>query len=251
MKKYLIIEDERLNAERLKRLLTDIDAMVEIEGPLTRVSNVVETLARHNDYDLIFADICLKDGKVFEAFKEVMPNSLVIFTTAFDEYALEAFKNNGIDYLMKPIDVDELAAAIRKSDMVASTNLPQQQQSLQTVMGEMKVFRKRLLLSKGDELCVVNVDRINYIYKDGTRARACTDDNNIYTIPLSMTDLEKELDPRKFFRINRQYIANIDGITKINMFFGAKLTVRLKGCSDDNIVISKEKAVLFKQWLNS
>lgn len=114
MKKVLIIEDERISAIRLEKLIREIDDTIEVEGPLVSVSEVVEHLSRHNDYDLIFADIRLSDSDVFTAFQEIMPASFVIFTTAYDEYAMQAIKNHGIDYLLKPIDEKDLRQAIQK-----------------------------------------------------------------------------------------------------------------------------------------
>ena len=114
MQKVLIIEDDHFSARRLKRLIMDIDDTIDVHGPLKSVAEVTEELAANNDYDLIFSDIRLADGGVFEAFRKVMPQSFVIFTTAYDEYAMEAIKNNGLDYLMKPIDAGELRAAIGK-----------------------------------------------------------------------------------------------------------------------------------------
>ena len=114
MQKVLIIEDDHFSARRLKRLIMDIDDTIDVHGPLKSVEEVTEELVANNDYDLIFSDIRLSDGDVFEAFRKVMPQSFVIFTTVYDEYAMEAIKNNGLDYLMKPIDADELRAAIGK-----------------------------------------------------------------------------------------------------------------------------------------
>lgn len=115
MKKVLIIEDERISAIRLEKLIHEIDDTIEVEGPLVSVSEVVEHLRRHNDYDLIFADIRLSDSDVFTAFQEIMPASFVIFTTAYDEYAMQAIKNHGIDYLLKPIDEKDLRQAHPKA----------------------------------------------------------------------------------------------------------------------------------------
>ena len=114
MRKILIIEDDFFSAKRLKKLIMDIDDMVDVHGPLKSVNDVVEELSVNNDYDLIFSDIRLLDGDVFEAFRKVRPNSFVIFTTAYDEYAMQAIKNNGLDYIMKPIDFKELCVAMGK-----------------------------------------------------------------------------------------------------------------------------------------
>ena len=249
MKKVLIIEDDHFSARRLKRLITEIDDTVDIHGPLKSITEVTEELTANNDYDLIFSDIRLTDGDVFEAFRKVMPQSFVVFTTAYDEYAMKAIKSNGLDYLMKPIDADELRAAIDRLRLTRETQQPTVASRLNSVLGDTRQYRERFLITKGDELCMLCADDISFISLHDNRIMAFAADGTSYPLPMSMNDLEQALDPARFFRLNRQYIANINGIRKISFYFGSKLIVRLKGCEDENIVISKEKATLFKKWL--
>lgn len=250
MKKVLIIEDDHFSARRLKRLIMDIDDTVDVHGPLKSVAEVVDELSARNDYDLVFSDIRLIDGDVFEAFRKVRPNAFVIFTTAYDEYAMQAIKNNGLDYLMKPIDFKELCAAVEKIRLAKAADQDTVQEGMAGLLNDNVRYRERFLVGKGDELVVLYVDDINYISIDGPRILAFTDGDKAYQLSVSMTELERELDPAKFFRINRQYIANIKGIRKISTFFFSRLTVRLKGCNDENIIIGKEKTVQFKKWLD-
>ena len=249
MKKVLIIEDDNFSARRLKRLIMDIDDTVDVHGPLKSIMEVTEELTFHNDYDLIFSDIRLADGDVFEAFSMVMPQSFVIFTTAYDEYAMEAIKNNGLDYLLKPIDADELRAAIEKLRLNREMQQPTVANRLNSASNDTHQYHERFLIPKGDELCIIYADNISYINMKDNRIIALTDDGTSHPLPMNMNKLEQALDPTKFFRINRQYIANIKSIKKISLFFSSKLKVKLKGCDDDNIVISKEKAALFKKWI--
>ncbi len=249
MKKILIIEDDNFSAKRLKRLVMDVDDTVDVHGPLKSIDEVVNELSVNNDYDLIFSDIRLVDGDVFEAFRRVKPKSFVIFTTAYDEYAMQAIKNNGLDYLMKPIDSKELCAAMDKLKMLCSAK-ETVHGKLDGLLNETRRYRERFLVNKGDELVMLYTDDISYISKTDNHVMAFTEDGTSYPLTMNMTDLEQALDPDKFFRINRQYIANIKGIRKIGLFFSSKLIVRLKGCDDDNIVISKEKTALFKKWLD-
>lgn len=249
MKKVLIIEDDNFSARRLKRLIMDIDDTVDVHGPLKNIMEVTEELTFHNDYDLIFSDIRLADGDVFEAFSRVMPQSFVIFTTAYDEYAMEAIKNNGLDYLLKPIDADELRTAIEKLRLNRETQQPTVANKLNSAFNDTHQYHERFLIPKGDELCIIYADNISYINMKDNRIIALTDDGTSYPLPMTMNKLEQALNPTKFFRINRQYIANIKSIKKISLFFSSKLKVKLKGCDDDNIVISKEKAALFKKWI--
>jgi DNA-binding LytR/AlgR family response regulator len=191
----------------------------------------------------------LLSAPALRAFRKVMPQSFVIFTTAYDEYAMEAIKNNGLDYLMKPIDADELRAAIGKLRLNRNAQQSAVVSPLHDVLNDTRQYRERFLITKGDELCMLCVDDISYINMRDNRITAFTVDGTSYPLPMSMNDLEQALDPDRFFRLNRQYIANIKGIRKISFYFGSKLMVKLKGCEDDNIVISKEKATLFKKWL--
>ena len=241
MQKVLIIEDDHFSARRLKRLIMDIDDTIDVHGPLKSVVEVTEELAANNDYDLIFSDIRLADSDVFEAFRKVMP--------AYDEYAMEAIKNNGLDYLMKPIDAGELRAAIGKLRFNRYAQQSAVVSPLHDVLNDTRQYRERFLITKGDELCMLCADDICYINMHDNRITAFAVDGTSYPLPMSMNDLEQALDPARFFRLNRQYIANINGIRKISFYFSSKLIVRLKGCKDENIVISKEKATLFKKWL--
>ena len=227
----------------------DIDDTVDVHGPLKSIMEVTEELTFHNDYDLIFSDIRLADGDVFEAFSRVMPQSFVIFTTAYDEYAMGAIKNNGLDYLLKPIDADELRAAIEKLRLNRETQQPTVANKLNSAFNDTHQYHERFLIPKGDELCIIYADNISYINMKDNRIIALTDDGTSYPLTMTMNELEQALNPTKFFRINRQYIANIKSIKKISLFFSSKLKVKLKGCDDDNIVISKEKAALFKKWI--
>lgn len=249
MKKVLIIEDDYFSAKRLKKLILDINDMLDIYGPLKCINDVVEELSVSNDYDLIFSDIRLVDGDVFEAFRQVKPKSFVIFTTAYDEYAMLAIKNNGLDYLMKPIDFKELCVAMDKLKTLAPAK-EEISNKMDGLLHETPQYRERFLVSKGDEFIMLYADDISYISKTNNHVLAFTENGSSYSLAMTMTELEQELNPNTFFRINRQYIANIKGIKRISIFFSSKLIVKLKGCDDDNIVISKEKTAQFKKWLD-
>ena len=250
MKKVLIIEDDHFSARRLKRLIMDIDDTIDVHGPLKDVAEVTRELSTCNDYDLVFSDIRLADGDVFDAFREVMPQSFVIFTTAYDEYAMEAIKNNGLDYLMKPVDANELRAAMNKLSLISATGQEDRTSPAGNIPCQRMRYKKRFLVPKGDELCMLHTDDISYICTENNRVIAHACDGTSYPLPLNMYELEQALDPDTFFRINRQYIASIKGIKKISLFFSSKLIVKLQGCPDDNIIISKEKTTLLKKWLD-
>lgn len=245
MKKVLIIEDELLSAKRLKKMILDIDDTLEVDGPLQSVKDVVEYMQAHDDYDLVFSDIRLLDGDVFMAFQKVLPSSLVIFTTAYDKYAMQAIKSNGIDYLLKPIDEDELREAMKKVGNLTSSN-----GKLKSVIDKLVRYKERLLVYKGGDMVSLPVNDILYFYKDGRNMLVTTSSGEAYCLSVTIQELESQLDPDKFFRLNRQYLVNIAALKKISPFFNSKLIVQLSHCSDRNIIVSKERAVLFKEWLN-
>ena len=246
MKKVLIIEDERISAIRLEKLIREIDDTIEVEGPLASVSEVVEHLRRHNDYDLIFADIRLSDSDVFTAFQEIMPASFVIFTTAYDEYAMQAIKNHGIDYLLKPIDEKDLRQAIQKLSLGVRENTGK----LHQVMGDMTHYKERLIVYKGEELIPLQVSEILYFSKESKELLCMTAEGKQYHVRnMTMQDLEEQLNPEKFFRLNRQYFIHIRALQRITPFFNSKLKVRLCHCLDEEILVSRERSVLFKKWL--
>jgi two-component system response regulator len=246
MKKVLIIEDERISAIRLEKLIHEIDDTIEVEGPLVSVSEVVEHLRRHNDYDLIFADIRLSDSDVFTAFQEIMPASFVIFTTAYDEYAMQAIKNHGIDYLLKPIDEKDLRQAIQKLSLGVRENTGK----LHQVMGDMTHYKERLIVYKGEELIPLQVSEILYFSKESKELLCMTAEGKQYHVRnMTMQDLEEQLNPEKFFRLNRQYFIHIRALKRITPFFNSKLKVRLCHCQDEEILVSRERSILFKKWL--
>lgn len=246
--KVLIIEDEEIGFRRLRRMLRDLRPDMEIDGPLTTSSEVISRLSECPGYDLIFSDIRLRGQEVFDAFQTVKPECMVIFTTAYDEYALMAFKNNGVEYLLKPIEKDSLSVALKKAESIAWQNISSKNK-LDAVACELRTYRERILIWKGDELIPVNVKDILFFYFDQRRVYAKSADGDASAVQFTMSELGNELDPRMFFRINRQYIANIDSITRINLFFNSRLKIRLKGC-DQPLTLSKEKSVELREWLD-
>ena len=182
------------------------------------------------------------------AFQTVMPECMVIFTTAYDEYALKAFKSNGVDYLLKPIDNESLSAAIKKAESIAGKNVSSKS-NIDAAIGELRSYRERILIWKGEDLIPVNVNDILYFYFDQRHVYAKSTDGDIHSVQFTMHELESELDPKMFFRLNRQYIANICSIARISMFFNSRLLIRLKGC-DQPLTLSKEKSTELQRWLD-
>ena len=261
--KILIIEDEERSFMRLKRLLLQIDETFEIEGPVTSVSETAEVLRKSaetadasgvatNGFDIIFADIRLDDGDVFEAFLQTTVQAPVIFTTAYNEYALEAFKSNGIAYLQKPIVPQELADAVDKArKLITTDHVPQDYSVLLETLGLKKQeYREHFLVQNNDGYTVLNVQDINHVCTENGITRAFLHNGRSMALGFSMGDVEAQLDPTKFFRANRQYIIGIDSIERINFLFAGKLAVRLKAYSEVEVVVSKEKATQLKEWID-
>ena len=245
--KVLIIEDEVISFRRLRRMLLELRPHMEIDGPLTTTSEVISRLSECSGYDLIFSDIRLRGREVFDAFEKIMPECMVIFTTAYDEYALKAFKNNGIEYLLKPIEKGSLSEALKKVESVIGQN-NSGKGTIGAVISELS-YRERILIWKGEELLPVNVKDILFFYFDRRHVYAKYSDGNSNAVQFTMAELANELDPKIFFRLNRQYIANIDSITRISRLFNSRLLVRLKGC-DQALALSKEKSAELKEWLD-
>ena len=235
---------------RLRRLLLQIDGTFEIEGPVTSVDETAEAL--RGTYDIIFADIRLDDGDVFEAFLQVQVRTPVIFTTAYNEYALDAFRSNGIAYLQKPIVPQELAEAVGKArKLVAADQPPQDYSALLASLGLKKQdYREHFLVQNADGYTVLNVQDINHILTENGITRAFLHNGRSMALGLSLNDIEAQLDPTEFFRANRQYIIGIDSIERINFLFASKLSIRLKAYPNVEIVVSKEKSSLLKDWID-
>ena len=249
--KILILEDEQSNAMRLIRLLNDIDTTFVTEGPLTSTKEAVDFFQSGKTIDLILADIRLTDGLSFEALKYAPATVPIIFTTAYDEYAVQAFKFNSFDYLLKPLDADELEAAIDKATQAGKNytneNLLQLFDSLQKNQFR---YRERFLLPYRDGYKSVRVSDINHIETENKTVYLRLNNGTSEVVNLSMDELEQQLNPNYFFRANRQYIINVEYILFIGNYFGGKLIVRLKGYSDTKITVSKEKAQRLKEWID-
>lgn len=247
----LIIEDEKRNAKLLERLLLEIDSRYIINGPLVSVEETVAYLNSNNQPNLILADIRLTDGLSFEAIRQSGTNAPIIFTTAYDEYAIKAFKFNSFDYLLKPIDIDELRAAIKK---VMKTGINTENNNIQQLIAQMQDnnynYRERFLIPWRDGYRCVMVNDINHIVLKNRIVTVQLNDNTSLNIPYTMDELEKQLNPKVFFRANRQYLININHILSISNYFNNRLIIRLKGYDNEEIIISRDRVAEIKVWLD-
>lgn len=248
--KILVIEDEKRSFTRLKKLLLQIDSSYEIVGPIDSVAELKETLEYSDSYQLILSDIRINGGTSFDAFDAIKPTAPVIFVTAYDEYALKAFQNNGIAYVQKPIEKEELEEAIKKALKLIA---PQQEMTnLLNLLkeGNKKKYRERFLVPRGEQLQIINTYTINHFSIEGKNTIAYLEDGSSANINESMNDLEAELDPAMFFRINRQCIINLDDIINIEMTWNGKLKLQLRHFKEQTFEVSRDRVNALKDCLN-
>lgn len=249
----LIIEDEKLNAIRLQKILLEIDSHTEIVATLDTIADSVQWLRSNPHPNLILMDVRLADGICFEIFSKVEITAPVIFTTAYDEYALRAFKVNSIDYLLKPIDIDELRGSISKfkqqhTQKISSGTI---EEVVAIIKKQNPNYRSRFLIPYRDGYKTIMVPDIAYFYSENKITNIVTRDAKEQAVSYTMDELEEQLDPAIFFRANRQYLINIKSLESIHNYFNGKLKLILVPAAAADIHISKEKASQFKKWLDS
>ncbi len=251
VKKILILEDEQLNADRIQRLMFSIRPNTEILAVLTSVKKTVDWLAINENPDLILMDIRLADGVSFEIFNLADVKCPVVFTTAYDEYAVQAFKYNSIDYLLKPVEKDELEAAITKFENSLQHSY-QQSPLIEELIRQMqpKAYRTRFFLPYRDGYRKISMEDIAFFYSHLTITYANLFNGEKVVVPQTLETLEQELEPKNFFRVNRQYILHANSIEKVHNFFNGKLKLKVKNYSEEDIIVSRTKAPLFKTWLD-
>lgn len=252
--KALIIEDEDLAAKRLMKLLKDIEPELSMYGPIDTIEEAVKHLQSNPGYDLIFLDIQLADGKSFLIFDKVKIDVPIIFTTAYDEFAIRAFELNSIDYLLKPINTQKLRNALEKfkkiryfySDAGAGKDIMEMIRTLQMPTK----YKSRFLVNKGDSLIPIPTQDIGYFYAEDKVVFLVTLESKKYLINYSLEDLEQKLDPKQFFRVNRQFLASLASIRKVHNYFNYKLKLDLQPDSGIEVIVSKARTSDFKGWLN-
>lgn len=256
--KILIVEDEELAVKKLQKTLSTVDAASDVVGVTDSIKSTVQWLKSNEAPDLILMDIELCDGQSFEVFNLTEVKSPVIFTTSYDEYALKAFKVNSVDYLLKPIQKDDLEAALNKyrqlhpvrekagpgTGLNIDNLLKELQQKLQP-----KEYRKRFLVKLGQKLVSIEVDEIVYFYSDGRLNFFKTSDNRKFVVDYTMDELESMLDPDEFFRISRSFYVSVNSIDKIDDYFGNRLILGLKPAVDKEVIVSRERVSDFKKWM--
>lgn len=254
----LIIEDEKLAADRLANLLQQIDLNIAVIGKIESVQKAVQQFAAGLKPDLAFLDIQLADGLSFEIFDQITIPCPVIFTTAYDEYAIKAFKVNSIDYLLKPIDADELAASLQKfrrltlpatiTPAPVTPNLEFLQKAMQ-MLGHAP-YKNRFVVKVGEHIKAIPVEQIDFFFSMGKATFLQTKENKRFVVDFSLEQLENLLDPQQFFRINRSYFISLNAIQDIVSYSNSRLKTFLRNSTDTDVIVSREKVNAFKDWLD-
>lgn len=250
--KVVIVEDEKLSAEHLSLLLQKIDIGIEVIKYTDTVKATVETIEAGLQADLIFLDIHLADGNSFEIFTKIQTEIPIIFTTAYDNYAIQAFKQNSIDYLLKPIALAELKFAIEKFKKQQQTTNKQLIENLTSAYQQLnKSYKNRFLVKIGQSIDTISTDEIHHFETQDSLSFLITHKGSRYAIDYTLDQLEKLLQPKDFFRINRKVILHIKAIEKVNTYFNGRLAIATKFLKGEANVVSRERVNEFKVWLDS
>lgn len=247
--KILIIEDEQAAARRLQKLLTEIDPAHEIVGIVSSIEMAVEWFGEHPAPELILMDIHLADGASFEIFEKVNITSPIIFATAYDEYALKAFKVNAIDYLLKPIKQNELERALEK--VAVPSKKSESSDELIHKLEEAGFIRKskRLLVKMGQSIKLIDLDQVSYFYSKDKISFAVLPGNKRYPLDQSLDQIEHMVDPLHYFRINRQFIVKMESIDEMVAYSKSRVKLKLNPPTEEDAIVSKERSPEFKKWL--
>ena len=251
--KTLIIEDEKAALRNLKAAMKEVDADFDIVGETDSVTGTLEWFASHPMPELVFMDIHLADGSAFGIFEHVDIPCPIIFTTAYDEYALQAFRVNSIAYLLKPIGSTDLQKAVDKLNLFGNIGTSSQPTTdLQAVMRALKreeSYKTHFLVPvKGDRFVPVSVEQISYFYIDEGSVKAVTLSGETFLFQQTLDELAEQLNPRQFFRANRQYIVAHKAVTGVSLWFGGRMVLQLTPPTDEKVLISKARVPAFREW---
>jgi DNA-binding LytR/AlgR family response regulator len=250
--KVLIVEDEPLSAEHLIRTLNKVDKSIQVIKTLDSISNTVKFLSQEFELDLIFLDIHIADGNSFEIFSKINIDVPIIFTTAFNEYAIKAFKLNSIDYLLKPIGFDDLNNAIAKYHKLKSSN----QKTFHTEKIEnaisilTKNYKSRFLVKLGETISSIKIEDISFFIAEDGITLLVNNDGKRYPVDYSMDALEALISPDSFFRINRKVLVNINKIQQVHTYFNSRLKLAIKNLQEEESIVSRERVNDSKLWLD-
>lgn len=251
--KVVIIEDEFLTAQRLDNLLNQYDPTMEVMAILPSVQESIQWFKSNPDPDLVFMDIHLEDGQSFSIFETINLDVPVIFTTAYDEYMVKAFKVNSVDYLMKPVNLEDLTQAIDKFKRVHGVQKDSENEGLELLLRNIQKkdmeYKDRFLISVGSRLKTIEISEVSYFYSSDKISFLVTHDNQRLPIEQSLDKLIGQLHPKKFFRINRQMIVGLPAIANIHVYPKSKLKIDLQPAMKEDVFVSIDRVTEFKDWL--
>lgn len=246
----IIIEDEVAAAGRLQKMIEALDSSIKIIEVIDNVEDAIIWLSNNSTPDLIFMDIKLSDGLCFEIFDEIEIDCPVIFTTAYEDYTLQAFKANGIEYLLKPIKQSELKDALDKFGRLKEHYVQINRALINSINKEKSKYRSRFLIKSGQKYAVIPADEIAYFYVNNLSTYIMCFNGKKYFFDISLDSIEAELAPEKFFRINRKFLVNIRAIDSMQSLFGGRLKVFLTPhIANEDIIISRKRIQQFKEWI--
>lgn len=245
--KVAIFEDEILSADYLKTILTKIDPQIEVVYTIESIKEAISLISNGINIDLAFVDIHLSDGNSFDIFSKVDVNFPLIFTTAYDEYALKAFKLNSIDYLLKPLGKKEVEQALNKFKQLREQNISLYK--LEKEIFESPKYKYRFIVKIGESIIVIHIDEVSYFISESSYTYIYTTNGRKFIIDFKLDELETLLNPKTFHRISRKTIININSIEKVNSYFNSRLIVISKYLTKENSIVSRERVPLFKKWL--
>ncbi|MDR2813555.1 MAG: LytTR family DNA-binding domain-containing protein [Prevotellaceae bacterium] len=248
--RILIVEDETVAYENLKTIIAELDATAEIAGYTESVVQTVRWLTNNQAPDLIFMDIHLSDGSAFNIFSAITVETPVIFTTAYDEYAIDAFKVSCIDYLLKPIETEDVKRALEKFRRLTRQDILRYLAKLPSVASP-GGYPEKLLIPVHNELIPIDVSRVAYFYTTQGSARVVLKDGKSYGYMRTLDSIGELLNPAAFFRANKQFIVAKSSVKNITIWFDNRLLITLDAEVPERIYVSKNKAALFKKWLTA
>lgn len=248
MLSYLIIEDEAATARRLERMVATAMPELKLLSKCDSVESSLRHFREHGEPDLIFMDIQLADGISFELFEQVELKAPIIFTTAYDEFAVKAFKVNSIDYLLKPINQEELEAALVKWKRVRADHVAPDWVSILQAASQPKKYRERFLITRGDKLIPVLTGDISVVFAEDKAVFLSTKQDNRQLISITVEEMSQQLNPADFFRANRSILVNRSAIISAELHFNGKIRLVLNVDSKTEIFVSRDRAAEFKDW---
>jgi DNA-binding LytR/AlgR family response regulator len=248
--KVIIIEDEKLSAEHLNLLLQKIDPTIEVIQYLDAVKTTVKAFQEGLSADLLFLDIHLADGNSFEIFSKIQIDIPIIFTTAYDNYAIQAFKQNSVDYLLKPISLTDLSFALEKFKKQQQTTDKQLIENITKAYQQLnKQYKTRFLVKSGQTIDTIQTADIHHFETQESLSFLVSTKGSRYAIDYTLDQLESTVSPKDFFRINRKIILHIKAIEKVNTYFNGRLSITSKSLQGDSNIVSRERVNDFKAWL--